>query len=90
MPSESKIENYNYFALLHEIVKKYLDINQQRKEKDQFFIELGNKLLDKLFSLPGEPRVAMFADKVTLGILTTLEAIVLNKSFCQALSSRKI
>lgn len=27
MPSESKIENYNYFSLLHEIVKKYLQFN---------------------------------------------------------------
>lgn len=38
--------------------------------KDQFFIDLANDLLDRLFSkVEGENRNALIADKIILGIL---------------------
>lgn len=46
--------------------------------------------MDRLFDLEGEPRVSIFSNKVILGILHTLDAIVSSPEICLELSDRKV
>lgn len=64
------MENFNYFSLFNQIISKYMAISSGDNTKDQFFIDLANDLLDRLFSkVEGENRNALIADKIILGIL---------------------
>ena len=49
MPLTSSIENFNYFELLNKICFKYVEKNPNKTEGDEFFISVGNTILNNYF-----------------------------------------
>lgn len=91
LPSESKVENANYFILLKQVTSKYLELNSKSNEKDEYFISLGNMLLNDLFEkVEGESRNLVISDKILLGILSVVETIIAKKEVCVGLSWRML
>ncbi len=66
-------------------------MNENSNEKDEFFISLGNLLLNDLFEkVEGESRTALISEKTLMGILSVIDAIVSKKEVCLGLSWRMI
>lgn len=77
MPHEAKFIYGNYFSFLSKIVEFYLEKYMETEDKDQFFITLANRLLDKLFdNIEGEDRNAIIGDKIMVGILNTIRVLL--------------
>ena len=73
MPNESKHVYSNYFSLLAHIIESELLRLKEDPSKNNFFIDLANNLLEKLFTdVACEPRNSIIGDKVIMGILMAI------------------